>query len=51
MKKLRWFICFIVGHRSICLHRFTWNHDIGASTETVWRCERCGHEFTEQFDM
>lgn len=51
MKKL---ICKIFGHRCICLFRYWWGPEIlyytQGSMTTVWKCERCGQTFTEQWD-
>ena len=45
------FLCWLLGHRSICLFRY---HSESASTTgsdiTSWKCERCGTTFTEQWD-
>lgn len=56
-RRVRWFrklICWLIGHRSICLYSFsTWeddSHNQLKSQMTGWKCTRCGHTFTEQWD-
>lgn len=48
---LRKLLCFLFGHRSICLFRWHWDSGgIQGSESTGWKCERCEHTFTEQWD-
>lgn len=43
--------CWLLGHRSVCLHHHEWGEGAyDRSTFTVWRCERCGHEWNTQYD-
>ena len=43
MKKL---LCKLFGHRSILIfqNNLKWEHGSWAQTDTVHKCERCGHE-------
>lgn len=51
MNKWRKLICFFIGHRSICIFTHHWQSGgYGGSEITNWKCERCGHTFTEQWD-
>jgi len=55
MKGFRKLICWIFGHRSICLHRHFYLHDRdnpsgSGSSYTGWKCERCNYTFTEGWD-
>ena len=53
-----WFrklLCKIFGHRSICIHRRIYLHNIdspngSSSSGTGWRCERCNNTFVEGWD-
>jgi len=52
MDKWRKLLCFLFGHRSICLFRYHWGIEPGdgGSMSTGWICERCGHTKFEQWD-
>lgn len=55
MKLFRKLLCFFFGHRSICLHRHTYQHNPDYPSGTIssftgWKCERCDHTFTEGWD-
>jgi len=55
MKTFRKFLCYLFGHRSICIHRHIYLHDWdnpngSTSSATGWKCERCGHTFEEGWD-
>ena len=50
-----WFrkvLCYLFGHRSICLFSYHWGMGRGGvgSMTTGWVCERCGYTKTEQWD-
>ncbi len=51
--RVRKFICWLVGHRSIYLFRHHWGTEGGrAGSETTgWKCERCEYTFVEQWDQ
>jgi len=53
MKYFKELICWIFGHRSICLYsELHKNHrEEGVSMTTSWKCERCGYTFTEGWDI
>ena len=48
-------LCWIFGHRSICLYRYNnvagREYNSGHSEMTRWRCERCLETFQEQWDI
>ncbi len=51
---IRKLLCWLFGHRSICLYRhhtYFDDHGQGQGSETTgWKCERCEHTFTEGWD-
>jgi len=51
---MRKFICWLFGHRSICLYRRNTNdpytYGYGHSEITGWKCERCRLWYKEQWD-
>jgi uncharacterized OB-fold protein len=47
---MRRLICWLFGHRSICLKRDMIQSGDRHYTLTGWKCERCGHTFAEQWD-
>jgi hypothetical protein len=60
MKLFRKLICWLFGHRSICLYHpqhdrtipgYSTRGSIAGSAVTAWECERCGHQKTEQWDI
>ena len=57
MKKLRELICWLFGHRSICLFRYLIEREAASAIDrrttqiTGWKCERCEYTFTEQWDQ
>ena len=57
MKYFRKFLCWLLGHQSICLGHDTHidpnNPELrrAFSFSTHWKCERCGHTFTEGWDV
>lgn len=55
MMMLRRVMCWLFGHRSICLFVYKWGENVGVegapgSMDTGWQCERCGHTFSESWD-
>lgn len=45
-------LCKLFGHRSICLMRYSVTNEYGQHSSTIsgWKCERCNHTNTEQWD-
>lgn len=45
-------LCWLFGHRSVCLFSYHWGTDRGGegSMTTAWKCERCGYQTFEQWD-
>jgi hypothetical protein len=51
MKTLRSYLCWLLGHSFICLHRNQWGTpDTHFSTSSGWVCQHCNYQRTEQWD-
>lgn len=51
---MRKYLCWLLGHNYICLLRHHWRHCDSTSglggEYTVWVCQHCGRQRTEQWD-